>query len=226
MKEKQPNKTPKPKGIAFIAIIISFAILAVNPAYRFLINKPFNQLDQSSQIFMLIYSIFWMFVVPMVIIKCIYKMKLKDFGLKLPTNMKKAFYLVIFSYLMITPPFIWFAKRVQAYYQVSSLTYNEFLFALFIILPLYYFAEEFFFRGFIFIKLWDDMRWRSVWFTEILFALIHIGKPSLEIIFSIPVGLILNYVTYNSRSIFPAILIHYYMGAFMIICSFFGLYKI
>lgn len=220
LSDKQNRNTRISKIIITTAIIFCFAVLLVNPAYTLLTNKPFNLMQKPSQIFMLLYSTIWMLLAPLAVIKFVLKMGIKDFGLQLPVDMKKAFYIIIFSYIIITPPLIWFAKKIKIYYPANSLTLNEFIFVLFIISPFYYFAEEFFFRGFIFTKLWRNMRWRSVWFTEILFALAHIGKPGLEIVVSIPVGLILNYVVYYSRSILPAILIHYYIDCFVLIWAY------
>ena len=81
-----------------------------------------------------------------------------------------------------------------------------------IFLPLYYFSEEFFFRGFLFLLLWKKVRWHSFWITDILFAAAHILKPGLEILLCIPASVIFNVLTLYSRSIVPALMVHLIVG--------------
>lgn len=211
--DKSPTHLTISNVILGLSVAICFIILLVNPAYTYLTGKYFNGREIPSIIFMTIYSQLWMLLIPIIFIKIILRDSLKNFGLVIPSNKARALSLTLISLfsLLLCLPF--FLNRIPRPYSLHHLSLSEFIFTQLVILPLYYFAEEFFFRGFLFIGLWKNMRWRSVWVTESLFAFVHLGKPLAEIIFSIPVGLVLNFVALNTRSVFPAIIIHYCIGA-------------
>ena len=91
----------------------------------------------------------------------------------------------------------------------------KFILVQLLILPPYYFCEEFFFRGFMFMGLWKKINWHSFWVTDIIFFYSHLGKPPLELIFALPVGIVLNYITLRTKSVYPAIIVHCIAGIFL-----------
>ncbi len=74
----------------------------------------------------------------------------------------------------------------------------------------YFFSEEFYFRGFLLYKLIEKFESKySIIISNILFALLHLGKPAIEVIFAFFYGILLSTITIKTRSIFPAVIIHF-----------------
>ncbi len=84
-----------------------------------------------------------------------------------------------------------------------------------VLLGLYCFGEEFFFRGF----LLQQLRRRFGEFAIILqampFALFHIAKPPLEVVESLFVGLLFGHVAYRTNSFLPTFLIHWALASLL-----------
>jgi uncharacterized protein len=73
---------------------------------------------------------------------------------------------------------------------------------------LFGFAWEFFFRGFLLMGMkttWG--RW-SILIQALPCALMHVGKPGLELVASLPAALFLGAVAYRTRSVVPGFLLH------------------
>ena len=81
-----------------------------------------------------------------------------------------------------------------------------------LIMGLYYFAEEFFFRGFLLFGLKERFGEFSVVIQTIPFALFHLGKPPSEAILSVFAGLVFGHIAYKSESFIPVFLLHWLMG--------------
>lgn len=148
--------------------------------------------------------------------KLFIKKPLSHFGLQAPK--KNLSIMLICFFLALLMPYIYFfsqQKSFQLSYSWQHISLFNFLTINFLLMSVYYFAEEFFFRGFLFLSLWEKVRWHSFWITDIIFTLSHLGKPGLEVIFCIPVSIILNGVTLATRSIYPALIIHYSLGVFL-----------
>lgn len=72
----------------------------------------------------------------------------------------------------------------------------------------YMFAWEFLFRGFLLFGLKDKLGEASVLVQMIPFILLHFGKPSLETIGTILMGIYFGYIVYRGNSYWPALIIH------------------
>ena len=79
---------------------------------------------------------------------------------------------------------------------------------------LHMFAWEFLFRGYMLFGLEKSIGKSAIFVQAIPFVLLHLGKPFLETLFSIPGGFILGYVAYRTRSFLPCFIIHFgvYIG--------------
>jgi membrane protease YdiL (CAAX protease family) len=79
---------------------------------------------------------------------------------------------------------------------------------------LYMFAWEFLFRGYMLFGLEKSIGKSAIFVQAIPFVLLHLGKPFLETLFSIPGGFVLGYVAYRTRSFLPCFIIHFgvYIG--------------
>lgn len=158
-------------------------------------------------------SLWYLFLIPTFFVTCIWRKKLKTIGLQQPPHSAKALIstalalalLLFLAWLMTKTSFMNIA------YTLPTLSARS-IFFLFLVFPIYYFAEEFFFRGFLFLTLWEKVGWHSFWITDIIFMLSHLGKPPIEILICIPASIIFNVVTLLTRSIYPAIFIHTSIG--------------
>jgi membrane protease YdiL (CAAX protease family) len=82
----------------------------------------------------------------------------------------------------------------------------------FILFEVYVFAimlcTEFFYRGFLLNALLRETRYGNV-IHAFIYMLAHIGKPDLEVIYSLPVGWLFGKIDLKCRSILPSLLMHY-----------------
>ncbi|MFC1994415.1 CPBP family intramembrane glutamic endopeptidase, partial [Chloroflexota bacterium] len=74
------------------------------------------------------------------------------------------------------------------------------------------FSREFMFRGFLLFGLKEEFREKSILIQMVPFALLHLGKPELETISTIPMGIYLGYIAYRGNSCWPAVIIHLFIN--------------
>ena len=67
---------------------------------------------------------------------------------------------------------------------------------------------EFLFRGFILFGLLPRLGKAAIIVRMVPFVLMHLGKPELETVLCIPMGLYYGYVAMIGKSMIPAFLIH------------------
>lgn len=165
------------------------------------------------------FSIFFIlcFLVPILLIKFVFKENWKDFGLGIG-NWKKGLPLLLLIPFIIAP-IIYFASKmpdVRSEYPLSKLLFEhkelilgyEILYIL-----LYYIAWEFYFRGFLLFGLAKKMGvWNAILIQTISSCLIHIGKPEGEIIGSIIVGVIFGLIAWRTKSIWYVFALHAAIG--------------
>ncbi len=80
----------------------------------------------------------------------------------------------------------------------------------------YWFAWEFFFRGFMLFAL--ARRYgapTAIFIQAIPFTLAHLGKPELEVYASFIAGIALGYLDWRGKSIFPSFLLHWMVALSM-----------
>jgi len=168
--------------------------------------------------FQVVTTLFYFFVLPALLTKFILKTPLKKVGYIIPKNQLKTYIAFIIAFLLLVPS-MYALTQYPSFRAVYTLKDSPLIqlsvFAL--LFPIYYFAEEFFFRGFLFLSLWERLGWHSFWITDIIFTLSHFGKPMMEILLCIPASVIFNFLTLYTRSFFPAMVIHYIMGIFALV---------
>lgn len=198
-------------GLSFLFIVMEYQIPSV---FFKLTGESFNQGHLSSAVFFVIYTYACFFVLPILFNQLIFKEKLSELGLQRPTSKIKTLFLMSISLLILLPILFLFAKLPQfrQYYFVGKLSSHYFIFFQCIILPFYYFAEEFFFRGFLFLGLWKKVGWHSFWIADVIFVIAHLGKPPLEILYAIPGSLVLSFLALKTRSLYPGMFVHFMVG--------------
>jgi len=76
-------------------------------------------------------------------------------------------------------------------------------------------AWEFFFRGFMLFGFQKDFMRRSVLISTIPFALMHYGKPEIEMASAVIAGLVLCFIALRGKSIWPGVLLHWLVASTM-----------
>ena len=76
----------------------------------------------------------------------------------------------------------------------------------------YMIAWEFLFRGFMLFGLKEKLGEASILVQIIPFVLLHFGKPEMETISTILVGIYLGYVCFRGNSYWPAVILHLYIN--------------
>ena len=76
---------------------------------------------------------------------------------------------------------------------------------------------EVFFRGFILFGTSSRFKEYSYQVQAIPYALMHIGKPPIEAIASLPFGMMMGYIAYKTKSILYPILIHLSLNIILIL---------
>ena len=202
--------------LLFVAFITYQAML-IPYYYRLFFLASFNALHLSSFLFLDAFSWLLFLITPMIIAKSLWQIPIARFGLHLPTNKFRALALTLIAFLLIVP--ITFSlshfTQIKQYYGASHIPLYYFLFTQLVFFPLYYLAEEFFFRGFLFLTLFEKIGWHSYWVSDLFFTLAHAGKPPIEILLSIPVSVMLNFLTLKTKSIFSSWVIHLTIGALL-----------
>ena len=166
----------------------------------------------------LYYLNYWcfLFIVPIAILLALNE-KLTSFGFnkakwpfKFSLTLAGAFLIFLMVYLWSLLP------EFQEYY-LARIPKDNLRGYLLIALGSYYFAEEFFFRGFLLFSLTKRFGSSANIIQAIPFTLFHLGKPPAEIICALFVGLLFGHIAYKTKSFFYPFLIHWGIGAVLVI---------
>ncbi|MDI1481383.1 CPBP family intramembrane glutamic endopeptidase [Polyangium sp. y55x31] len=77
-----------------------------------------------------------------------------------------------------------------------------------------FFAWEFFFRGLLVVGLARDLGGPAAIVLHLLpFTLVHVGKPALEVLLTVPGGLVFGALAFRGRSMLGPFLLHWTLGA-------------
>ena len=150
-------------------------------------------------------------VIPILIIKFIFKEPAETYGLKFNIKLN-GIVVVLFTLIIFLPVIIlisssenfvqYFPLMQSAKNDLSTFVIYELLFILFI------FSWEFIFRGFLLFGLEEKFGVYSIFIQMIPFVILHNGKPFLETFASIFGGIFLGYLALRYRTIIYGFLIH------------------
>ena len=200
--------------VLFACITIVYEIIPPY-FYKKYLGFDFDIKQTSSLIYYLAYTYVCLAIIPFLYAHFVLKENRDSLALRWPQFKLKAWLLILCSVPIFFACSAIMAKLpvFQYYYGFSHhVSLLKFITIQVTMLPLYYMAEEFFFRGFILYTLFKRIGWHAIWITEFLFVIAHVSKPGLEILFAIPVGVVLNLLTLWTRSIVPAIVYHTGIG--------------
>ena len=162
-------------------------------------------------------------IIPLFIVKLIFKDKLSDYGLS-PKGILKSYKIYIVFFLFMVPLILLVSTThsFQHKYPFYS-PFGESLWPNFIIWQCLYlsqfFALEFFFRGFMLHGIKKRFGFYSIWVMMIPYMMIHFQKPMPETIGAIFAGIILGALSLKSRSVWLGVAIHYSVAITMDIAA-------
>jgi uncharacterized protein len=154
------------------------------------------------------------FVVPMLIVLLVFRGKPAEFGFALGDW--KAGCILTLSGIILIAPILWLVAQgdvvMRNYYKplVPGLPWNT-------LLDL--FSWEFFFRGWLLFGFAKRFGPEAIWLQAVPFALAHIGKPEIETLSTIFGGFAFGWVAWRTKSFIYPLLIHWFIGSFMIIVA-------
>ncbi|MBA4383185.1 MAG: hypothetical protein C0410_00465 [Anaerolinea sp.] len=172
--------------------------------------------DAAAAIFEYLAFFLLMFCVPAIIIKCFWKQSLSEYGLQLG-DWRSGLKIVAWVLpVMLLGAYIGaFDPGMQAEYPLAKTMMKSM--PLFVVIELfylvYYFAWEFFFRGFLqtgMQKAYGPVM--AILIQTVPSVIVHIGKPFAECFSAILAGLVFGYAAWRTRSIFFSMFLHAVVG--------------
>ena len=152
-------------------------------------------------------------VFPVLMIKCVLRRPLLDYGLRLKGALQGWQIYGLLFVLML--PFLYLASlqpSFQQYYPFYSLREDESLWPKFmvweVLYALQFVALEFFFRGFILQGTRRRFGPYSILVMVVPYCMIHFGKPMPETFGAIGAGLILGFLSLKTRRIWLGAALH------------------
>jgi membrane protease YdiL (CAAX protease family) len=160
-------------------------------------------------------TVFSLFVVPAVVLMLM-RAAPGEFGLRWGAARVWGPYLAL--YFAVTAPVLLLASRlpsVQAYYpQCGQVRVEPGLWPVLILsYACYFFAWEFFFRGFLLFALARRFGAYAIVLQTVPFCLMHLNKPQAEVWAAIIAGLALGLMAYRGRSFLPCAFLHWLCAA-------------
>ncbi len=151
------------------------------------------------------------FVLPVLIIKLVFKEPLKNFGLQ-PGEFRIGIKLSII-FLLVMLPLVWifssYPDFVRTYPQLAQARDNWTTFFIFEAASLVYLiAWEFIWRGFMLFGLKEKFGYYAVFIQMIPFLILHNGKPPAETFGAIAAGIALGILAWRTGSVYYCVITH------------------
>jgi uncharacterized protein len=155
------------------------------------------------------YSLVYYAIFPIIVTAFLLRRNPIDFGFR-PGNWQTwGFHVLITCAVAIPVLYVTsLLPFMAAYYKMANFDLAQYVLEM----AAYLFAWEYIFRGFLLFGLKERLGAWSVVVQMIPFVLLHFGKPELEVISTIPVGLYLGYICYRGNSFWPAYIIHLFIN--------------
>jgi uncharacterized protein len=158
------------------------------------------------------------FLIPVMVIKLVFKRRLSEFGLQWGRSWIWSRYLAVFLVALV--PVILISAQwpsFQGYYSTHLWAMQSAgHFALFAAAWLvYFFGWEFFFRGFMLFALARNMGALAIFVQTIPFTMMHFNKPPTECYAAVIAGIALGLMAYRGRSFIGCWLLHWIIAMIM-----------
>ena len=154
------------------------------------------------------------FVIPVLIIKFVWKAKLTDFGLKF--GIEPGFWKLLAVCTAIMLPLVYLMSLTSGFaakYPFLRIYDGEpFIGQTLLVWEMVYFVQffglEFFFRGFLLHSLKGPLGLYSIFVMTVPYCMIHFGKPPAETLSAIVAGIFLGWLSYKNGSIWLGLFLH------------------
>jgi len=179
-------------------------LLVICSAVLFLTLARYHSIGESWADAVVFYA-----ALPLAVILLLMRRNPVDFGLR-PGNWRLWCVYVAVTCLASCPILFAFSKAdsLHTYYSLYDFDIWSYLPRIIVYLT----AWEFLFRGYLLFGLKSRFKEASILIQMVPFVLLHLGKPELETISTIPMGIYLGYVAYRSNSFLPAVIIHIFIN--------------
>ncbi len=147
-------------------------------------------------------------ILPVLTILIILRKNPLDYGLKVGNYKLWSFYVALTVLIGIPVLYIGSLFSSVGQYYTQPFDYYSFLTQM---VPLL-FAWEYLLRGFLLFGLMRKFEEGSILIQMVPFVLLHIGKPEIEILMCIPMGLWFGYIAYRGKSFWPAFITHVFIN--------------
>ncbi len=193
-----------------VAIIIFLSLTVASPAFYY---DYFGRNRLNSRIYWFLVDGSFMFLIPALSIKLIFKRKLSEFGFSLG-DMKFGLITsaVFFAFMFVT---VWIVSAslefTIAYPQGGAeLKSNmQLLFFYEFCILIYMLGWEFLWRGYMLFGLKEKLGYYTIFIQMIPFFILHKGKPEIELFASIIAGIILGIQALRSKSFVYSWILHW-----------------
>lgn len=153
------------------------------------------------------YTVYYM-ILPVFTILFILRENPLDFGLRIGDYKRWGFYVAIT--ILIAIPVLYIGSLFSSIGQYYTKPFDFYSFFTQMV-PLL-FVWEYILRGFLLFGLKEKFKEGSILIQMVPFALLHIGKPEIEILMCIPMGLWFGYIAYRGKSFWPAFITHTFIN--------------
>ena len=159
-------------------------------------------------------SVFFYFVIPVVVLKLILKKRLSDYGLKF--SIERGFWKLLFQCVAVMLPLVYLMSLTPGFaakypflkiydgspYPSSTLIIWELIYFV------QFFGLEFFFRGFLLHSLKPSIGIYTIFVMMVPYCMIHWGKPLPETFAAIFAGIFLGWLSYRNGNIWMGLILH------------------
>jgi membrane protease YdiL (CAAX protease family) len=171
----------------------------------------------AAPLFMFFSAFFLLGIIPILLIKFVFKERLSDYGIQMGDVRWGLLALVgllpVIVLLLIPSARMESFRAVYPFYRNAGDSLPQFLFYEILRGVFFYTAWEFFFRGFMFQGLRESLGdWNALVVQIIPSCLWHIGFPDGEIFGSIIGGFLFAFLVLRTKSLLSAFLLHWGMG--------------
>ena len=215
---KEIKTLDKKVVIVFLSSIILFTIswYFANPkffreSFTFIKQEDIVLEELTSFVYWFMLDFLLFFIIPVYVIKLIFKEELKDFGMSF-TNLKVGVLYTFIAILIFISIVILVSnsENFREYFPLMNSAKDDLV--VFLIYEIFFltfiFSWEFIFRGYILFGLEKKFGLYAIFIQMIPFVLLHSGKPFIETFASIFGGLFLGYLALRTRSMLYGFLIH------------------
>jgi membrane protease YdiL (CAAX protease family) len=179
-------------------------LVVIGAAILFLTIKKYHTIES-----VWLSSLLFLGVLPLLIIVIFLRKNPIRFGLQFGNIKVWCFHVLIT--ILIGLPVLYFASNYQPlreFYTVSQLNPMKHMYETVV----YMLGWEFIFRGFLLFGLKEKLKETSILVQMVPFVIVHFGKPEVETISTILMGIYLGYVAYRGNSFWPAFIIHVFIN--------------